>query len=387
MRIAYCIPRIDGTGGLERVLCLKANYFAEDAGYEVFIIVTESNDKPLFYQFSPKIRIINLDINFEELWRTKFLKRIIDYSLKQKKYKKALSTCLKKIKPDITISVLRREINFINSIKDGSIKIGEFHFNKDNYRDYKKSIRLDFLRNLANKWGMKQLVRKLKKLTRFVVLSYEDMQKWTELNNVTVIHNPLAFFPNKIASLDKKEVIAIGRYTYQKGFDLLMEAWKIVHEKHPDWNLNIYGGGDTKELFSQIQDLKLESCCRLNPPVPNIEEKYLESSIFVLSSRYEGFGMVISEAMACGVPAVSFACPCGPKDIIRDEEDGLLVEPENIQELAQKIIYLIDHKDIRIEMGHKAKISAERFKIDKIMDQWKELFESLVSPKVEKQTK
>lgn len=377
MKIVYCIPLIDASGGMERVLSLKSNYLADRFGFEVVIIVTDSYGKPPFYTFSPKIRIINLNINFEELWKKKFHTRLLGYLLKQYQYKRSLSRCLSDIKPDITISMLRRDINFISSIRDGSIKIGEFHFNRANYRDYRKGIRFAFLRKIATAWGMRQLIRKVKKLDRFVVLSEEDKQQWTELDNIVVIHNPLPFFTSKTSLLTRKEVISAGRYTYQKGFDLLINAWKIVHGRHPDWNLSIYGEGNPDTFTTQIERLGLKETCFLKPAVSNIEEKYLESSIYVLSSRYEGFGMVIAEAMACGVPAVSFSCPCGPREIITDGENGLLVEPGNIGELADKICYLIEHDDIRQEMGVKAKISAERFKIERIMDQWKSLFESL----------
>jgi glycosyltransferase involved in cell wall biosynthesis len=378
MKIAYCIPLIDGTGGMERVLSLKANYLAENFGYHIFIILTDQKDSPPFYTFSPNIQIINLDINYEELWSKTFLVRIFIYLMKQKKYKKALNKILKEIKPDITISMLRREVNFINSINDGSLKIGEFHFNKESYRDYRRSIPFKPLQKIATSWGMSQLTRKLKKLSKLIVLSYEDKKKWAELDNVTVIYNPLPFFPDQIAPLTQKEVIAVGRYTYQKGFDLLIEAWKIVHEKHPDWQLHIYGGGKGESLLNQIHVFDLDNSCFLERPVKNIEEKYLESSIFVLSSRYEGFPMVLLEAMSCGVPPVSFDCLTGPKEIIKDRKDGLLVENGNIEELAQKICYLIENEDLRKEMGRQARISSERFKIEHIMDQWKELFDTLI---------
>ena len=123
----------------------------------------------------------------------------------------------------------------------------------------------------------------------------------------------------------------------------------------------------------------VQTCALPIYTVSNIVDKYCESSIFALSSRYEGFGMVLVEAMVCGVPPVSFACPCGPRDIIDDGNDGLLVPKENINKLAEKIGYLISHENIRKEMGQRARIHVERFKIDHIASQWKELFNSLIS--------
>lgn len=115
----------------------------------------------------------------------------------------------------------------------------------------------------------------------------------------------------------------------------------------------------------------------LEEQTPDIIRNYCRSSIFVLSPRYEGFGMVITEAMSCGVPPVSFTCPCGPRDIIDDGKNGLLVENGNIEMLAEKICYLIENDEIRRKMGQQARIDVERFKIEQIAEQWKQLFESL----------
>ena len=115
----------------------------------------------------------------------------------------------------------------------------------------------------------------------------------------------------------------------------------------------------------------------LEEQTPDIIRNYCRSSIFVLSSRYEGFGMVITEAMSCGVPPVSFTCPCGPRDIIDDGKNGLLVENGNIEMLAEKICYLIENDEIRRKMGQQARIDVERFKIEQIAEQWKQLFEGL----------
>jgi glycosyltransferase involved in cell wall biosynthesis len=150
--------------------------------------------------------------------------------------------------------------------------------------------------------------------------------------------------------------------------------------KHPDWILRIYGDGMREQLQQQIDSLGITASCILEPTVSNIVDKYCESSIFALSSRFEGFGMVIIEAMACGVPPVSFTCPCGPRDIISDGKDGLLVEDGNIEQLAEKISYLIENEDIRKKMGQQARMDVQRFRIENIAEQWKQLFESLIIP-------
>ena len=137
--------------------------------------------------------------------------------------------------------------------------------------------------------------------------------------------------------------MAAGRYAPQKGFDKLINAWSIVVQNHPDWKLYIYGDGELRDELQQlINRLQLQNSCFLEHTTSDIAAKYAESSIFVLSSVYEGFGMVITEAMSCGLPVVSFACPCGPKDIIQNDINGLLVEPDNIDQLAEKISILIE---------------------------------------------
>lgn len=379
-KIAYCIPGLYYPSGMERVVTLKANYLATKTDkYEIYIILTEGRDKKPYYELSPNIHIIQLDINFDDLHTVSPLKKIIGYLKKQRIFKQRLANCLNELKPHITISLLRRDINFINKLKDGSLKIGEIHFSKANYRDLNNYHLPAFIRKAIAHFWMKQLTDQLKKLKKFIVLSEEDKEKWTELDNVSVIYNPLPFYPETTSDGTNKKVIAAGRYVPQKGFDMLINCWKIVSEKHPDWKLSIYGDGIRMELQQQINTLNLQDTCILEHSVNNITDKYTESSIFVLSSRYEGFGMVIIEAMACGVPAVSFTCPCGPKDIIRDQEDGLLVENGNIEQLAEKICYLIEHDEIRKQMGRQAKSNVQRFMIENIGPQWENLFQELLT--------
>lgn len=377
LKLVYITPALYMAGGVERVLTLKANYFAEHFGYDITIILTEGKGKPLFYPLSNKIKVINLNIGFEKLWTCSFIRKIFVYLKKQRQFKKALTNELMRIRPDITISLLRREINFINDIKDGSRKIGELHVNRANYRNFEANDS-NFIKTLFAKFWMHSLVAKLKKLNRFVVLTEEDKDAWPELKNISVIPDPLSFLPTKYSELMERRVIAVGRYVYQKGFDMLLQAWSKIDKLYPDWQLAIFGDGDRTPYEKQMKTFGVDAKrCHLNGPTPDIQQEYINSSIFVFSSRFEGFGMVLVEAMACGLPVVSFDCPCGPKDIVKDGEDGLLVENGNIDLLASSLSRLMNDETLRQSMSKAGLKNVQRFNIEQIAEQWRLLFESL----------
>ncbi len=378
-KIVYCTPALYMAGGVERVLTLKVNYFAEHFGYDITIILTEGKDKPLFYPLSNKIKVVNLNIGFEELWTCSFIKKFFVYLKKQRLFKRALTSELMAIRPDITVSLLRREINFITGIKDGSRKFGELHVNRANYRNFEANDS-NFVKNLFAKFWMRSLVAKLKKLDKFVVLTEEDKDAWPELhNNICVIPDPLSFFPTQNSQLTEKRVIAVGRYVYQKGFDLLLQAWAKIEKQCSDWELVVFGDGNREPYEQQLNELGIDrSRCHLNGTIADIQKEYVNSSVFVFSSRFEGFGMVLVEAMACGLPVVSFACPCGPRDIVKHEEDGLLVENGNVEALSDSLIRLMGDEDLRHRMATNGIKNMQRFNIDYIADSWKELFESTV---------
>ncbi len=375
LKIVYVTPALYMAGGVERVLSLKANYFAEHFGYDITIILTEGKDKPLFYPLSDKIKVINLDINFEELWTCGFVKKIMVYLKKQRLYKKLLTRELMRIRPDITISLLRREINFINAIKDGSKKIGELHVNRANYRNF-KTEESNWLKSLFAQAWSKNLVGHLKKLDHLVVLTEKDREAWTELEHVVAIPNPLSLIPSVISPLAEKRVIAVARYSHEKGIDLLLRAWSEVENYVDEWRLDIFGEGDRTPYEYQIERLGIDkSRCQLHGRTDNVEREYCNSSLFVLSSRFEGFGMVIVEAMACGLPVVAFDCPWGPRSIITEGVDGLLVENGNPLSLAQGLVVLMNDADKRQAMSAAAVKKVQRFQIAQIAQQWKHLFE------------
>jgi len=375
IKLVYLTPALYMAGGVERVLTLKANYFAEHFGYDITIILTEGKDKPFFYPLSPKIKVINLDINFEELWTCSFVKKIFVYLRKQRVYKKNVKAELMRIRPDITISLLRREINFINDIKDGSRKIGELHVNRANFRNFEAGD-TNAIKRLFAKFWMRSLVSKLGDLDKFVVLTNEDKYAWQELADVCVIPDPLSFVPKQVSTLKERRVIAVGRYVYQKGFDLLLQAWSRVEKEYPEWQLAVFGDGDRTSYNQLMIQLGIDTTrCHLNGPSTDIQQEYSKSSLFVFSSRFEGFGMVLVEAMACGLPVVSFACPCGPKDIVTDGEDGFLVENSCVDAMADKMSQLMHDENLRISMSLAGQKKAHRFEMQQIAERWKSLFE------------
>ena len=377
-KIVYCAPAIYSAGGVERIVSVKASYFADVFNYDVTIILTEGQGRECFFPLSPKVNVINLTLGFEELWRVSFVKKVYLYLQKQRKFRKLLKRELMRIRPDFTISVLRREINFINSIQDGSFKIGELHVNRSNYRSF-DADHSNFVMNLfANLW-MKSLVGHLKKLDRMVVLTESARIDWPELSNVSLIPDPLPFRVKNVSNLSTKRIISIGRYTYEKGNDLLLQVWAQVEKKYSDWILDIYGMGDRTPYLQQLQELGIDKTrCHLFGSLMNVKEEYQCSSIFVLPSRFEGFGLVIIEAMSCGLPVISFDCENGPRNIISDGENGFLVRPFDINEFVDKVVQLIQDESLRHQMGVSAHHTSCQYDTHSIALQWQQLFDELM---------
>lgn len=376
-KIVYCTPGLYMAGGMERVLTLKANYFAEKLGYDITIILTEGDGLPYFYPLSDLIKVVNLNIGFEELWNQPIIKKIFLYLKKQRKYRKSLKSALMQIRPDMTISMLRREINFINSIRDGSKKIGEIHINRAHYRTFEEGDS-NFFKSLFSKYWKYTLIKHLRQLSSFVVLTDKDREAWTELNNVVVIPNPVSFSSTIVSGQTEKRVIAVGRYCHEKGYDHLLKAWAEVQNDCVEWRLDVYGDGDRTSYDRLLDDYQIDrSRCTLHGRVSDVQSEYVRSSLAVCSSRFEGFGLAIVEAMACGLPVVSFDCPWGPRSIISDGEDGILVENGNVKALATSIIQLIKDVNVREKMSKRAVANVQRFSIETIAYQWKNLFDKL----------
>lgn len=370
MKIVYCINGTYNSGGMEKVLCNKANYFSDQLGYDVTIITTEQKGRQNFFNFSNKIKFIDLGINYDDDKNTNIFIRVYESYKKRKIHLLKLRKVLEIIKPDICISMFDRDFSFLYKIKDGSKKILEFHFCKKMKVIEQRNIVMKIIQYVrVSTW--KNIV---KKYDKFVVLTEEDKNDWGNLKNIIVIPNSISQTNNEKAKLQNKNVLSIGRASYQKGFDLLLKAWAQSAKKHKDWQLTIVGGGNKDYMIDLIKKLKLENNVILKQPTTEISKEYLNASVYVMSSRYEGLPMVLIEALNYGLPIVSFACPCGPKDLIGDNIGGILVKNYKIKELSHAINRVIENKEERLKMGDEAVKKAQFYSEETIMKRWTELF-------------
>lgn len=379
MRIVYIYSDLLTRGGTDRIITQKANYMADVMKYEVFIVTDSQIGRVPVFPISSNVKHIDLDINFWQEYGHSLPVRTYFYFKLMRLYRKRLEKLLIKLKPDITIATVGRSLDFLAELKDGSKKIVEAHTSKPFLRNFHLLREKSFVHRLIAKYWTKKMENAVKQLDAFVVLTPNDAQSWSQTTRATIISNALPFYPETTSPLTNKEVISVGRLSEEKGFDLLIQSWKSVHTKHPDWKLNIYGEGVLKhDLDEQIKTLKLENSCFIHPPVTDIQEKYQENAFYVMSSRFEGFGLALVEAMSYGLPCISFDCPYGPSNIIKDRKDGLLVENGNVQALADGICHLIEHEDIRRKLGQNARKNILRYSPEKIMKQWDDLFHSLM---------
>lgn len=363
MRLLYITNGINGAGGLERVLAIKTSYLADKLGYEVHILSLNEPQIQPFYEFSSNVQFHSCNVEGN----------IFQYFFA---YRQGIYNVVKKIHPDV-ISVCDDGLKgfFIPLLLDKRIpKVYERHVSK--VIEMNDSFSLIKRVSIQIKWRIMSYLAKY--FDAFVVLTKGNLNEWDTLKNSVVIPNPLSFYPDNSSNLKSKKVIAVGKQGYQKGYDLLLKAWEKVVKNNSDWELEIYGKFEPKENLVELADeLGIAKNVRFFSPTQQIEEKYLEVSIFVLSSRFEGFGMVLIEAMACGLPCVSFDCPHGPSDIINHMEDGLLVLNGDTEQLANALIDLIAYDEKRKFIGATAKENVKRYLPQHIMPIWDKLFRKL----------
>ena len=372
MHILYNIAGLYRPAGMERVLTDKANWLAGN-GHRVTILTTEQKGRPNAFELDSRIRTIDLGIGYEDNNGASLWDKLVHYPAKQRKHSRLLETILREEKPDITISMFCNEVNLLPRIKDGSRKVLEVHFSRFKRLQYGRRG----LWALADKLRSLQDAKLIKKYDRFVVLTKEDKGLWGDNGNTRVIPNPVNFCPGSPAPLDSKTVIAVGRYTYQKGLERLIDAWGQL--KVPGWSLRLVGDGEDREkLLAQIQRLGLQGSVILGGAESDMASVYCGAALLVLSSRYEGLPMALLEAQAFGIPAVSFDCKCGPREIIRDGESGYIVPEGDVAALAKAMERLMTDDGLRKKMGICAFENAANWRTDRIMQKWISLFQEIL---------
>ncbi len=367
MKIIYCHADVYNPGGMERVLLNKLRGWVE-RGYDTMVVTTDQHGRPPFYEFPPEVRMVDLGINYKDDNNKNPIAKTLGYLRRRRKHRKALTELLMRERPDIVVSLYPSESSFIPDIHDGSLKMLELHFNKQFRLQYNRKGLL----GLADRIRTKQDEKLVRKFDNFIVLTRQDAEMWGNLPNLSVMPNAVVTMPHKEHQPGNHRVIAVGRLDYQKGFDRLLDAWALIPvELRKFWRLDIFGQGEWEEkLKQQIVRLGISESATVNQPTDKIFDEYAASDFLVMTSHYEGFPMVMIEAMACGVPTVCFDFLCGPRDIIANGINGIIVPEGDLQALATAMQQLMEHPEQLAHLSEQAKRISEEFSQEVIMKRW-----------------
>ena len=353
MRLLYIVNGIRGSGGLERVLLHKASYLSEKYGYCVTILVLNEEPGEPFYTVSPALNIRHFNASGRAL---RYLRA----------YRAGLRQAVAQVQPDVVC------------VCDDGFKGLLVPLLLPRSRPvlvYERHASLELMRTRWQKTVMRPLARLYDKL---VLLTPGNLEEWG-VPGAVVIPNPLPDFETAAPVHRKPQILCVGSLSHNKGQDLLIEAWAKIAARHPEWSVQVYGKGDPAPWITLAAKRGVAGQVAFHPPVAAIARRYQEASLFVLPSRSEGFGMVLIEAMSCGLPCVSFDCPSGPGDILSNREDGVLVAPQDVPALASEIDTLIRDPEERERLGRQGRISARRYEIGEIAARWHALLSSLVA--------
>lgn len=362
MKICFFYDDITHTGGIERVISLLCTQFAiNHQDLEIEIVSQFRSSKTLAYDFAGAMITYLSENDYDAKPHSlKRMIRILSNVFKVRKF-------FKQNKYDLIIGeAYPNNILLFLAGVDLSNVIAAEHVYYDYYGNFLKKLRLFIY----------------KKCCKIAVLTSKDKKsydKYLPAEHTIVIPNPVVLSEKFASPLDSKIAIAVGRIQYQKGFDTLVDVFKKVHAKHPEWLLRIYGDGNLRsELEQQISDAGLNGIVNLMGISNEIHKELREAAFFILSSRFEGFPMVLVEAQSQGLPAVSFDCPNGPSDLINNGVNGILVENQNKDALYEGICYMIEHPEERKSMGKKALENVDQYSVVTICDTWKKLFDEVV---------
>ena len=387
MRILIMHRSFALVGGAERVITDKANYLAK-AGHQLMLVSYEQGTHPLPYELHPSVQYRDLDCRFFALSKCSMLMYLYQFYRLKRKFRQNLRTVIREFNPDEVVmasdwqTLMGAVIDSVSPIP----VIAEFH-NTYDYVMRKVGTSEGWLKTKLTQLYYRQTIKDLGKCAQLVVLTESDARGWRQhFKNVTVIPNPVTLYPDIIDDIPKDpgRIIFVGRFNHEKRIDRLITAFSMIADKYPDWHVDIFGDGNEKDnLIRQVADLKLESRVIIHEPTKAIYDEYKRSEMLVLCSEHEASPLVLVEAMACGVPCVSLDCPNGPREIISDGENGLLVKNGDVQDLSAKIEWLITHENERCEMGRKAREFASTRRQSVVMSKWATLYIGIAKKKSE----
>ena len=381
MRILFVIDKMTNYAGIERILSCKMNYISKQTTHKVFLTTYEQLAQELPFQLNNTISYQPMNAPMPQWGKSKIYGWLKTYLLARRLFKQQFQQILKDIKPDIVIctsySFLVLDIIINASYTLGIKTIMESHTKGETVTTSNKARYNLLLYRMFSLWDS-HIMRNLKYCQCVVTLTKQDIYFWQDYApRIEVIPNMLTITPKIVSDYSAKRVVSAGRYMSEKGFDRLLRAWLIINKQFCDWHLYIFGNGDRLPYIKIVEQLNICNTVHLMPATNDIAEEFSKSSIYVMSSRYEGFGLVLAEAMSCSLPCVSFDCPYGPREIITDGEDGLLADDGNIEQLAHKIEYLMSDSKLRETMGKKAHKNIARYDPESIMEKWEKLFQSI----------
>ncbi len=356
----------------------KANYLA-GKGHEVMIVTFEQGNGPMAYEMSRQVRHTDVACHFFSIYKQPVWRRMSEAFRVKRLFCERMGEVLKTFCPDVivvTVPLTEMFVNDLMAIAGKTPVVVESHLAFG-----RKVLKRGLTERLLLLW--QNPISALRQCSMLIALTEGDAACWKEkgFRNVKVLPNSIPFYPeqNLMPQHNEKRVICVGRLTRQKRFDRLIDAFALIEKTHPDWVVDIFGDGEEKEnLKRQIEGLGLQQKVLLHDPVADIVAAYMHSELFVLSSDFEGFGLVIVEAMACGLPVVATDCPYGPSEIVADGETGLLAKMD-VKDLAEKMKWMMAHETERKAMGLKAYKAAARYKKELVMAEWEQAYLSVIS--------
>lgn len=371
MKLLYVENTLANHGGIERVITDKLNWLVEYGGCEVCLLVANQGSHPIVFPLNPKVECHDLGIMFHQMYHYSGWKRYHLFFQRQQLFRQRMAAWIQSFSPDVIICT---RLEYIPSIIKISSKIPVVFESHNTLLSY-KSERNSFFRDCQIRWCL----RAVKKIQMIVALTHNDALEWKKLNpRVQVISNVVHLNDTgKNSDCCSKSVMFVGRYTYQKDIPSLLHIWSMVSQRHPDWQLHVFGGygSEQDKLQSQIRGMEMNIV--VHEPTSTIYEDYLRSSMLLMTSHYEPFGLVLPEAMSCGLPVIAFDCPYGPAEIITDGVDGFLIRDRSIEDYVDKVCLLMEDEKLRRRIGQNGVQSAQRYEANRVMPHWIVLFEQL----------